>query len=343
MKVDGSQHGPMADWPEVTETDGVVEALENLLGQVKMAVGTNAGDSNATLVWKALRRVGLGEYFCAVFTSQELGHAKPQTGFFRQIESVLAEPPYHMVMIGDRYSTDILGAKTAGWKAVWYNPGCQAAPGAIPLHNAEITNMRELPRAVRQLGLPDYTTCLAWLGEKGAPYNLLAHVNLVASVAYSLAVWLKSKGQDVDPVLAHRGGLLHDLSKMESLRRYKEVGDNRSDHAAMASEILAQRGQTTLARIANRHMPYSDSADPRRPETWEEKLVHFADKLAEGARLVDPTERLAALKIRYPHAAGELDASLPRLIDLQEEICAGAGLPANDLVERLSETLGFSH
>ncbi len=339
MKVFPDQAGPMADWPEVAEVDGVVEALEGLLGRHTMAVATNAGNSNAGQVWKALRRAGLGEYFKVVFTARETGFRKPSVGFFRQIEKVLGGTPQQMVMVGDQYAVDVLGAKTAGWKAIWYNPTRLPAPGALPLHDGEVADMRDLPEAVRQPWLPDATTCFAWLEEGGAPFNLLAHVQLVASVAYLLSVWLRQRGANVNPVLAHRAGLLHDLAKMDSLKHRDESERPRKDHAALAYDQLMQRGQPVLAEIADRHMPYHDPQEPRRPQTWEQKLVHFADKLAEGAHLVPPDERFAALMKRYPRSAAELELSAPRLLELQDEICAALGTNLGMLIVSLREAL----
>ncbi|MBE0696944.1 MAG: HAD-IA family hydrolase [Anaerolineaceae bacterium] len=336
MKSIPEQSGPMAFWQEISEVDGSIEALDKLIGKLHMVVGTNAGDSNAELVWKALRRVGMGEYFSAVYTAKDLGAAKPDPLFFRQIESMMDRPTYQMVMIGDQYTVDILGAKSAGWKAIWYNPEELDAPGATPLQDAEIADLRDLPATIQRLTLPDYATCLFWLEESSMPYNLLAHVHLVAATAYLLAVWLKRKRVNVNPVLAHRGGLLHDLAKMKSLHQKDNLGD---DHAAMAREQLAQRGQPELAEIANRHMPYQKETDPRRPETWEQKLVHFADKLCEGAHLVTPAERITALKGRYPHYAAELEASFPLLLALQEEICTGLRISADEMIRQLRATL----
>jgi FMN phosphatase YigB (HAD superfamily) len=339
MKVFPQYPGPMANWPEVREVEGVVEALEKLLGRYPMVLASNAADSQADQIWKALRRVGLGDYFKAVFTARELGSAKPELRFFRQIESVLARSPFQLVMIGDSYTVDVVGAKAAGWKAIWYNPGCQAAPGLVPLHDAEITGMQTLPQAVQHLNLPDYATCLGWLESRGSPYNLLAHLQLVAAIAYQLAVWLRGKGEDVDPILAHRGGLLHDLAKVDSIRLHKERGEL-GDHASMARDMLIRLGQPELAEIAHRHMLYQDPEDPRRPLNWEQKLVLFADKLAEGSRLVSLEERMQALKGRYPQVMEELEASRPILLGLREELCSHLGITPQELDDQLREAVG---
>lgn len=328
--------GPMADWPKVAEVDGIAEALEDLANRYDMVIATNAKASTAEQIWEAVKRVELGEYFKAIFTGRELGAKKPASKFFHNIESVLRRPSYELVMIGDSYAMDVLGAKTAGWRAIWYNPEGHPAPGLIPFQDAEIQDMRDLPATLEHLALPDYATCLAWLVERGTPYNILSHIHLVAATAYLLAVWLRNTGEAVNPLLTQRGALMHDLAKIDSLKPGQTV-----DHAALARDILLERNQPELAEIANRHMPYRDRDYPRRPLTWEQKLVHYSDKLAEGSQLVPIEERLLALKGRYPQAAQELEESWPILASLQDEICKRLGLAPTLLFERLRQALGY--
>lgn len=338
MKVFSQYQGPMAEWPEVAEMEGVVDALEGLLGRYIMVVATNATDSNAEQVWKALKRVGLGEYFKAVFTFQELGARKPDLRFYRQLESVLAQAPHAMMMIGDDYQVDVLGAKIAGWQAVWYNPHHLAAPGLLPFQNAEVSNLGDLPRLLSLPAMPDYTTCLAWLVERGTPYNILAHIQLVAAVAYQLAVWMEAAGEKVNALLVQRGAMLHDLAKIDSIGTGK-AGSKYIDHAEMARKMLLERNQPELAEIASRHMPYRDPNSPRRPQTIEQKLVHYADKLSEGTRLVSIEERLQALKGRYPQAVKEMEESWPLLSQLQEEIAAKLGISSIEMLDRLRKAV----
>jgi hypothetical protein len=108
----------------------------------------------------------------------------------------------------------------------------------------------------------------------------------------------------------------------------------------MARDLLLELGQPRLAEIADRHMPFTDPDYPRRPLTWEERLVHYTDKLAEGARLVPIEERLLALQGRYPQAAADLEKSWPILEMLQREICARLEITPAELVSRLRLSLG---
>lgn len=343
MKVFPQFTGPMASWPEVAVIDGAADALKSLHERWPMVVATNATDSDSPLVRQALSRAGLGDYFGAVFTSQEMeGAQKPELRFFRALENVLGRAPHQMVMVGDDYTKDILGAKAAGWRAVWYNPAYTPAAGSIPLHDAEIHDMRDLPAVLEQPALPDYAVSLAWLAGRATPFNILEHVNLVASAAYLMSLWLAQTGEQVNPILAHRGGVLHDLGKIDSIRAGKERGEH-GDHAGMARSMLEELAQPELAQIADRHMIYADPDYPRRPLTWEQKVVNYADKLANGSRLVSVQERIEGLKARYPQEAASLETSMAALGPLQDEICERLHTTPEDLAGRLREALGLLH
>lgn len=324
---------------KLKETDGLVEALESLLGRYRMAVTANQSGLNVETTWKMLRQAGLGEYFSAVFLNYEKGPSKTQQRLFHQIESLFALPARNLIMVGRYFSTNVAEAKSAGWKAVWYNPTHQIAPSCVPLQDADITALTDLPQVVPGLDLPDTSTCQAWLQTYGATFNLLAHVNLVASSAYLLAVWLRENGLPVNPILTHRGGLLHDIAKIKSLSRKKMGPESQIDHAQMGRDILLDLGQQEIAQIAHRHMLYQDPYDPRRPLTWEQKLVYFSDKLAEGSQLVAPQERIAALTQRYPAAAREIEAGLLGLLALLQELCDYLHLNPDQLIAQLRRFL----
>jgi HAD superfamily hydrolase (TIGR01509 family) len=327
-----AQRGPMAAWSEVAAVAGAAAALNELQKKYRLVLATNAAESRSAQVRQALARVGLDGYFSAVFTAAELGSRKPEPAFFRSIQSVLGLESRDLLMLGDDYAIDVLGAKQAGWRAVWFNPRQSAAPGLLPQQDLDLTHWSHLPDLLASPVLPDYAQCISWILSQPASPNLLAHVQAVAAAAYQLALWLRAQGLNVDPILAHRGGLLHDLAKLKAIQRASE---QRIGHAELAAMILRDLQQPVLAEIARRHPLFTLRQPEDAPRTWEEKLVYFADKIVEGAHVAGLEERIASLRRRYPADDARIAAMTPALIDLQAEICAAAGIPPADLAPRL--------
>ena len=333
MLEDKRFSGPMADWPEVQAVEGIRAALHSLLGRYRMIVVTNATESGAEQVRAALRRVQLDGFFTAIFTFRELQARKPELSFFRGVEKALGVTPGQVAMVGDDFWADVSGACRAGWKAVWFVPSGTACPGLIPPHQAEVTHMAGLPAALDRPALPDPETCHLWCLEQGATFSLWQHALLVGALSYLMAVWLRNKGEPVDPILAHRGGLLHDLAKISTSQINTDA-----DHGAVASSLLDDLGQPQLADIARAHTIFT-LGQPGGPRTWEEKLVYMADRLAEGERLAPVAERLAAVSSRYPGLASQIQGMARPISALQEEITRRAGIAPENLLEKLSSAL----
>lgn len=323
--------GAMSEWPKVAAVQGISEALQKLSGDYRCVIGTNAQDSNALQIRAALDRVQVGQYFTDVFTYGELGARKPDPGFYRGIESKLGGAREDYLMIGDSYSVDVLGAWRAGWKSAWYNPLKTISPGLMPVHDYQIQDMALLPEMLQAPELPSLKTCLQWLQTNQASSNLLIHVQLVAACAYQMALWLTRCGVNVDPILAHRGGLLHDLAKLWP--------ESKVDHGLAACQWLSARGEAQLAEIASRHMLYGILDEARCPRTWEEKLVYLADKLVEKNGIVSIDERIAGLKTRYVLDDALLQQTYPRLVDLQKDICKAAHIQVSDLPTKLAQAI----
>lgn len=322
--------GSMADWPEITATEGVHQALEKLAKQYRLVIATNAADSTMQKIQEANRQVGLNGYFDRIFTARDL----PALNYFKAIEADLETTPSEMVMVGDSYQNDILGACNAGWRAVWYNPRHLACASLTPLHSAEINHMSHLPSALANMELPTVPQCLLWLRQHDASFNLIQHVQAVAASAYQTALWLRAAGHDIDPVLAHRGGLLHDLGKIKSLRN-QSAGLNHGEYAA---KLLTEWGFTQLAEIARRHLLFSIANPDTAPITLEQKLVYFCDKIVEGAQIVPLEKRMNKLQQRYAHDKEKIQACLPALQKMQQDLCSAMHMPPHDLIPRLAKT-----
>ncbi|HPH94790.1 MAG TPA: HDIG domain-containing protein [Anaerolineaceae bacterium] len=320
--------GPMVTWPKVTCVDGVANVLPGLQAGYDLYVATNASESGKAQVRAALDRAGIGIHFSEIFTARELGLTKLQEPYYPAILSLLDEKPPFQVMTGDHYTTDVLNPQKAGFLTIWFNPGYNLPPD-LPWHNAEIHHFSELPAALSQINQPDIPSCLAWLNTQEMPVNLLKHSQAVAQVAYRLALWLKQSGlRSLNPVLAHRGGLLHDLDKLSS----RETGDR---HGELSQRLLDNWGQPELGLIARRHLMDRILNPEEAPATWEEKLVFFADKLVEGYAVVPLNARFEALTTRYASRAEQIWACLPAVEALQTDICCRLDCSPMDLIEKI--------
>jgi uncharacterized protein len=133
----------------------------------------------------------------------------------------------------------------------------------------------------------------------------------------------KSKGYRVDLRLVESGALLHDLGRGQT---------HGIEHGAVGGQMARQLGMPMeLAHIIERHVGAGLSQEeahrnnlPRGsyvPETLEEKIVCYADKLIEGAHEVgiDSTIDNFAQELGSDHPA------IKRLQDLHKEMTAILG------------------
>ena len=176
--------------------------------------------------------------------------------------------------------------------------------------------------------LPDLATAEAWLAEQGVDGALLGHVRLVATVAEYLARRLAAAGEPVDPLLAQRGGLLHDLAKLSA----KAAGRS---HELMAAEMLIDRGQPQLAEIARRHAMWAPLTEGQRPETWEQKTVYYADRIAQHDRLVGIDARMLEIAERRPELRDRIIDYRAAALAQEAEIAARLALTAPELWREL--------
>ncbi len=65
---------------------------------------------------------GLSEFVDALVVSAETGMSKPDPAIFHIALDRLGVTPAEAVMVGDSWSADIVGARAAGIRAVWFNP-----------------------------------------------------------------------------------------------------------------------------------------------------------------------------------------------------------------------------
>ncbi len=331
MVVDPAYGGKMKDWPVVKAVTGSKQTLTHLSERYKIGLATNARDSSIADVAEALERAGLLRYVNEIFLSKDMQTTKLNPAFYIEVCQQLKTTPECCLMVGDDYQNDILPANAAGLYSAWLNPSHMLAPAQLPLQDIEISVLSDLEKAIQTNLFPSYQQCLFWYLQQGATNTLLAHVNMVASAAYQIAGWFAQKGISISPLLAHRGGFLHDLAKLREL-----PGES---HAVSAARLLDQYDQPALAQIALRHLIGNLGDSSERPITWEEKIVNYSDKLTEGSQLVSLDQRLEALQSRYPRFAKKIRMNTPLVKELENEILSVLGVSNDELLANLKTSL----
>jgi uncharacterized protein len=140
--------------------------------------------------------------------------------------------------------------------------------------------------------LPSREQALQFLRQSGCLRNVIKHCEAVAELAVEIANACKERGLEVDSELVEIGALLHDIGRAKT---------HSVHHAVIGAEIAESLGlPETVISIIKRHVGGGITAREAKklgwpmdiyvPQTLEEKIVSYADKLIEGSKRV-PIER----------------------------------------------------
>ena len=119
---------------------GATLLLRELRRRVRIGVVTNNFEEEQI---GKLAACGLTELVDALVTSEAAGCAKPAPEIFRAALRRLDCAPEQAVMVGDSWEIDVLGARGAGIRAVWFNPRGSPMPDL-----AGVTAIRSLEPAI---------------------------------------------------------------------------------------------------------------------------------------------------------------------------------------------------
>lgn len=171
--------------------------------------------------------------------------------------------------------------------------------------------------------LPTREEALNYLIKSGCSKRVIKHCETVEKQALKIAEACKNKGLKVDTNLVQIGALLHDIGRSKT---------HKVDHAVAGAEIAKTLGLPhSLVSIIERHIGGGIPADEAKalglppkdyiPETLEEKIVSYADKLVEGAREV-PINRTVQ---NFSKKHGKNHPAIQRILKLREEIASIIG------------------
>ena len=163
---------------------------------------------------------------------------------------------------------------------------------------------------------------LELLTKYGVDKNIIEHSKAVCKKALKIAEKIIQKGlATVDIGLISASALLHDIG------RYNE---NSIRHGVVGGELLRKLGYSSkLARIVERHVlcgiserfakKFEFPSGKFIPETIEELIICYADKLVAGKRLVDLKTRFRAW-IRKYGMNPLLDESIRRTKSVEKKV-----------------------
>lgn len=115
----------LAAWRLVPGSNALLAALRSRgLG---IGVVTNNVVSEQT---RKIDALGLRPFLDSVVISEAAGVTKPDPRIFFLALAELSAEPAEAVMVGDSWTADVVGARAAGLRAVWFNPEGRERPAA---------------------------------------------------------------------------------------------------------------------------------------------------------------------------------------------------------------------
>ena len=133
---------------------GAIPLLEHLHQRIKIAVVTN---NLAAEQIEKLHYLQIEQLIDELITSEETGFIKPDPRIFQVALERLQCRAEEVVMIGDAWRSDIVGAQQAGIRAIWLNRGGLVCPD--PTQAREIQALEPLAEIVEMImGEAEYAT-----------------------------------------------------------------------------------------------------------------------------------------------------------------------------------------
>lgn len=175
---------------------------------------------------------------------------------------------------------------------------------------------------MKNYSLPTRKECFELIRQYHVPLHILEHSLAVAGLAGFLAQKLNEKGINVDVDLVDRACLLHDIVRVcdfedldydrfrqtiteEDKAKWLQIRTKYKDlpHEDAAYDILKEK-YPVLASTIRKHKYTAMLDEKNRPDTWEEKLLYYADMRAMANRIVPLKTRLDDAHKRNIHLHG---------------------------------------
>ena len=141
------------------------------------------------------------------------------------------------------------------------------------------------------MNCPDNRECIRLLRQKRVPIHIIRHCSKVSIISLKICRNLLLKDTKIDINLVRAGALLHDISKMESIK-------HGGDHAEMGARFLSGLGYHSVAEVVRQHVVLDRPVETYE-EVTEELLVNYVDKRVMHTSLVSLEDRFSDIFARY--------------------------------------------
>lgn len=155
--------------------------------------------------------------------------------------------------------------------------------------------------------LPSREQALKILQENNCPPQVISHCIAVTDLALELASKLQKKGIKINTQLIEAGALLHDLGRSKT---------HTVDHVVVGAQKAESMGlPEPVIRMIKRHVGAGITAeeagwlgwpkDVYEPQTLEEKIVSYADKLIDHSKRIPIETEIERLQKENKDEAAE--------------------------------------
>lgn len=155
MRVMPRWTGPQHGWTDEEPMPHAGKVLCALAAGWRLALASNASESDEDPIRAALAPMGVGPLLAGVYTWRSAGAPKPWPPFWAYALRDLGLPAHRVVMIGDDWTGDVWGATQAGMAGIWFDPprpGGQTREARTAPRVRTMRDFRELPGLLAELG-----------------------------------------------------------------------------------------------------------------------------------------------------------------------------------------------
>lgn len=119
--------------------DGIEDLLSYLNNKYKLYAASNSVYKRQV---SRLKKANLYNFFDGIFVSDTLGYEKPDGKFFEKIIDQIDFNKNEVIMIGDSLKSDIVGAKNAQIKSIWFSE----KDTENKIYNYKVKNLSEIKK-----------------------------------------------------------------------------------------------------------------------------------------------------------------------------------------------------